>query len=585
MFPIESALKLYVDSDGNPLDGGYIYFGSPNQNPITAPVTVYWDSAGTQPAAQPLRTQNGYIVRNGTPANVFYSNIYSQLVQDSRKIQIYYAPTSADYSIGNIFTSIGASLIGFIQSGSGAVAGTVQEELRRHVWAEQFGAVGDGVTINSTAFLNAKNRVAAGGTLEIGPGTFLINSDTALLISAANITIKGQRGSTILKAANGANLSSIIAFTGTGGTLRDIILDGNRDNGGIATNFYILNVAASGFLMENCEVRFGVGIGMFIGHNVTRPTDIRIDKSKFYSNGGSVNGGIGVGIYGGGTATVNGLKITNCWFEDNYCTFPGFPGDSTAMNIVGTDITVDFCTLINNHNVQGGQIALSSDQTDGAAEGRFIISNTHIRHTTAIAGEATTAIEIAGRNFHVHHCICESMNGDGVRLELSGGDGIVDHNVITCTANGVNLITVSGTGIRRSIIDTNQILNASVGVSVQAGAEVTSISVLNNWFNGAIPTKIAGLANCTFVRGNMNYAIPSVAGLVAGPSPYNFPKLNFDAVYTVETLNGINGIIVDGIAMSILQRVPIFVSAQEQLTVTWAGSAPVFNYNAVQGGG
>jgi hypothetical protein len=161
MFPIESALKLYVDSDGNPLDGGYIYFGSPNQNPITAPVTVYWDSAGTQPAAQPLRTQNGYIVRNGTPANVFCSVLYSQLVQDNRQVQIYYAPTSNDYSIayyvqstiGNLITSIGSSLIGFIQAGVGAVLRTVQAKLRDTISVMDFGAIGDGVT-DDTAAIN-----------------------------------------------------------------------------------------------------------------------------------------------------------------------------------------------------------------------------------------------------------------------------------------------------------------------------------------------------------------------------------------------------------------------------------------------
>lgn len=116
MLPTEVAYKLYVDLDGKPLDNGYIYFGQADQNPITAPVTVYWDAAGTQPAAQPIRTQDGYIVRNGTPANVYYSGAYSQLVQDKRRIQIYYAPDSTDYSVGQFFNSLslstGASLIG-----------------------------------------------------------------------------------------------------------------------------------------------------------------------------------------------------------------------------------------------------------------------------------------------------------------------------------------------------------------------------------------------------------------------------------------------------------------------------------------
>jgi hypothetical protein len=163
MLPIESAFKVYADLNGNPLDDGYIYFGMPNQNPITAPVTVYWDPAGTQPAAQPLRTQNGYIIRSGTPANVFYSGTYSQIVNDKNGLQIYYARNSDDYSISNSLTSfitslassVGSSLVGFIQSGVGAVLRTVQAELRDRVTVKQFGAVGDGVTDDTASVPNA----------------------------------------------------------------------------------------------------------------------------------------------------------------------------------------------------------------------------------------------------------------------------------------------------------------------------------------------------------------------------------------------------------------------------------------------
>lgn len=122
MLPVESAFKIYVGLDGNPLDNGYIYFGSINQNPITSPITVYWDAAGTQPAVQPLRTLNGYIVRNGTPANVFVNGNYSQLVRNSSQVQVYYEPDSSNYSVSsqvfNFIASLaaptGATLVGYL---------------------------------------------------------------------------------------------------------------------------------------------------------------------------------------------------------------------------------------------------------------------------------------------------------------------------------------------------------------------------------------------------------------------------------------------------------------------------------------
>lgn len=171
MLPIEPAFPLYVDLDGEPLDNGYIYFGLVDQNPVTAPVTVYWDTEGLEPAAQPLRTEDGYIVRNGTPANVFFSAAYSQLVQDKRHQQIYYAPDSNDYSvanyvqstIGNLPTSIGSSLIGFLQAGVGAILRTVQSKLRDTISVMDFGAVGDGIADDTAAINAAYSSVTSSG--------------------------------------------------------------------------------------------------------------------------------------------------------------------------------------------------------------------------------------------------------------------------------------------------------------------------------------------------------------------------------------------------------------------------------------
>jgi hypothetical protein len=58
-----------------------------------------WDAAGTIPAAQPLRTVNGYIVNAGGPANVFFDGAYSELVQDSNGRQVFFARTAASFSV------------------------------------------------------------------------------------------------------------------------------------------------------------------------------------------------------------------------------------------------------------------------------------------------------------------------------------------------------------------------------------------------------------------------------------------------------------------------------------------------------
>lgn len=85
MKQIASPFQFFADRSGDPLDAGYIYIGAVNQNPETTPIAVYWDEAGTQPAAQPLRTSGGYIVNGSKRSRVFVSEAgggYSITVKD-----------------------------------------------------------------------------------------------------------------------------------------------------------------------------------------------------------------------------------------------------------------------------------------------------------------------------------------------------------------------------------------------------------------------------------------------------------------------------------------------------------------------
>lgn len=69
--------------------------------------------------------------------------------------------------ISRLMSSAGASVIGFIQAGTGATARTMQDKARDVVSVKDFGAVGDGAANDSTAFVRAlarggRSRCAAG---------------------------------------------------------------------------------------------------------------------------------------------------------------------------------------------------------------------------------------------------------------------------------------------------------------------------------------------------------------------------------------------------------------------------------------
>ena len=112
---LESPFPSFNDTDGSPLNNGYVYVGSANLNPVTDPIPVYWDAALTQPAAQPIRTINGYLSRNGSPGRIYTSFItYSFRVTNNKGEQVfsdlnYTDPTS---SAGSTYQQVITAIAG-----------------------------------------------------------------------------------------------------------------------------------------------------------------------------------------------------------------------------------------------------------------------------------------------------------------------------------------------------------------------------------------------------------------------------------------------------------------------------------------
>jgi len=95
---VEAPYPAFADIDGQPLEDGYINIGTANLNPITNPINVYWDSALTITAAQPIRTSGGYPVYQGTPARFYVGVDYSIQVKDKKGTVVY---TSLNGNLGS----------------------------------------------------------------------------------------------------------------------------------------------------------------------------------------------------------------------------------------------------------------------------------------------------------------------------------------------------------------------------------------------------------------------------------------------------------------------------------------------------
>lgn len=179
MLPTTDApFPQFFDRDGLPLDEGSIYYGAVNANPVTSQIQVYWDAAGTQPAAQPIRTLNGYPVHFGTPSNVFTGQSYSVSVYSKSGELIYTEPDSTEYSL-RIFKLTDA----------GAVSRPLLEKVADTINAKDFGAVGDGVVDDTASLQAAINACISRGTeLNLSRGTY---RHSGLTVNGA-LTIIGE---------------------------------------------------------------------------------------------------------------------------------------------------------------------------------------------------------------------------------------------------------------------------------------------------------------------------------------------------------------------------------------------------------
>jgi len=86
---VEAPYPAFADTDGQPLEDGFINVGVVNLNPITNPIAAFFDAALTIPAVQPIRTSGGYPVYQGTPARFYVGSDYSIQVKDKKGSVVY----------------------------------------------------------------------------------------------------------------------------------------------------------------------------------------------------------------------------------------------------------------------------------------------------------------------------------------------------------------------------------------------------------------------------------------------------------------------------------------------------------------
>ena len=269
----------------------------------------------------------------------------------------------------NASAGITAGKLSFTQAGTGAVARTVDSKLKDVVSVKDFGAVGDGVTNDTTAIQNAVAYIASvsGGTLFFPGGTYVLDTTVNVKNTAsggifpAESTIRfegaGATKSTIYWLGGGAGLTGTAFDWGSGvyGGFSDLrfttaaieghttqVLDGFTTSTSVfagcsATSSTAIKHAYNGsFSIDRCDFyKFHRAAWMDLGYN----RSVR-DCSMMFCN-------VGIGTYG--AATINHYlnnKIERCAIGMSFVQTSTISCESnvTQANYAGCDVYIGTAT-------------------------------------------------------------------------------------------------------------------------------------------------------------------------------------------------------------------------------------------------
>jgi hypothetical protein len=187
----------FFNNNGVPLAGGKIYTYAAG---TTTPQATYTTNSGATPHSNPIILNSAGRVPASGEIWLTVGVAYKFVLKDSLDVLI------ATYdNISNLFNT-DSLLVSYQPAGTGAVTTTVQAKLRQTVSVKDFGAVGNGVT-NDTSAIQAALNAGAGKSVYIPAGTY--KTSNALTIPSQTV-VYGDGPGTVISCTNPASSQFII---------------------------------------------------------------------------------------------------------------------------------------------------------------------------------------------------------------------------------------------------------------------------------------------------------------------------------------------------------------------------------------
>jgi hypothetical protein len=388
--------------------------------------------------------------------------------------------TTVQAQLRGITASSGSSLVGYLPVGTGAVATTVQGKLREVVSVKDFGAVGDGVVDDTTNIQNAINYCTA--DLNNPKSLFFPAGDYRITTGFSNITCKNFR-----IYGDGRGVEVFTVGVDNQGASR-IVYDG-ADN--LATWIFDLSNARGCQISQLsilCE-------GKCNAIRATLSSNLMIEKLGIYE--------AYTGIYFIASCfssvidnvmsydhktnhivfdeTAHSTKITNC-------SFASLSGGTTTPNSVITMGDADPMSMVTisgcNFDVHRVPVSILAKRIYGLAITGNYFEPRDVTMTRIIQlGDQVNDLFTQGVNIAGNKLFGTAFVGDGIRIEEAYGVNIVG-NIFNSMTNAVNC---ADTGV-----SANKFAN---GVSISGNRFASAMTGYGLTFDNAASENIVMLGN------------------------------------------------------------------------------------------
>jgi hypothetical protein len=470
--------------------------------------------------------------------------------------------------IAQLLSSIGSSLVGFIQAGVGAVLRTVQDKLRESVSVKDFGAKGDGIT-NDTAAINA--ALAASNQVYFPPGTYMttgghnIQGKTLIGFNRDASIIKAIGTNTGVTLFTGAQTNPTTPGTwGSGGAFRLERL-GIYGNWNGTSGLTVVGSYNTGVLIANYNATLNTALVKGVSTVYTFIKDCQFAYAyehaiMFYGNGYSeIDGNIittcrGSGIWMAGDstsgATIASSTATSTTLEDNQITTCrggngglvmvltygcAVRGNLFEANVYGYNLGEGAdCSFIGNYSELGysvgDNVGISPALISASVWGYSFIGEAYNPLGNYLPATPRSAVAIDRSGIRIGGTA--GYNGAGVQFPAvqapsTNANTLDDYKegVFTPTANGIVFSSASATYVK-------------IGRSVTVNFTVVVPATADGSAFHVVGLPYAPDANAGVAFGNTGYAAGLLAQATTGNTYLGFTNLGGSAFITNANLSG-----------------------------------------------